>query len=261
LNPEERHKTLSVPDTAQPTFEFSKVTFCVPSLAAWQGFAVLRPKAVWLAGFIMCLGWSTASPASLTWLESKTDAVSAAKSQGKLVLLLAGREDTCGNCRYMLNTVCESLSPPVKELIQDRYVPWYCDMDTNADWQPYALGLGTFTLPLICCIDPNTTNQYLDRTTGTQTAQDFYDRLLAAARTNGPRIQVSLTHGLVSLMITNLTVGITNRVERSFDPSDPGGWSVVSTFVSPATATNWTEVYDPGCPKAFYRISSVVSGK
>ena len=160
--------TLSVPDTAQQAFEFPKVTFCVPNLAAWLGFAVWRPKAVWLAWFIMCLGLSSASPASLTWLESKTDALSAAKNQGKLVLLLAGKP-TCSHCQYMLTNVCESLSPPVKELIQDRYVPWYCDLDTNADWQPYASGLGTFSLPLICCIDPNTTNQYLDRTTGVPT--------------------------------------------------------------------------------------------
>ena len=252
--------TLSVPDTAQPTIEFPKLTFCVPSLAAWPGFAVLQPKAVWLAGFIMCLGLSTASPASLTWLESKADAMSAAQSQGKLVLLLAGR-DSFPHCQNMLTNVCESLSPPVEALIQDRYVPWYSEVDTNADWQPYASGLGTFTLPLICCIDPNTPNQYLDRTTGDQTAQDFYDRLLADALANGPSIQLSLTQGMVSLMITNLTVGITNRVERSFDLSDPGGWSVVSTFVSSASATNWTAVYDPGCPKAFYRISSVVSGE
>jgi hypothetical protein len=216
-------------------------------------------KAVWLAWFIICLGLSTASPASLTWLESKSDAVSAAKSQGKLVLLLAGRH-TCGNCQYMLNTVCESLSPPVKALIQDRYVPWYCDVDSQAEWHPYASGLGSFTLPLICCINPNATNPYLDRTTATQTAQNFYDRLLAAVRINGPSIQVSLAHGLASLMITNLTVGITNRVERSFDLSDRGGWTIVSTFVSPATATNWTEICDGGCPQAFYRVSSVVSG-
>ena len=109
--------TLSLPDTAQQTFEFPKLTFCVPSLAAWHGFAVLRPKAVWLAWFIMCLGLSTASPASLTWLKSKTDAMSAAKSQGKLVLLLAGR-DTCSHCQYMLTNVCESLSPPIEALIQ-----------------------------------------------------------------------------------------------------------------------------------------------
>ena len=252
--------TLSVPDTAQRTFEFPRLTFCVPSLAAWVGLAVLRSKAVWLAGFIMCLGWSAASAATLTWLESKSDAMSAAKSQGKLVLLLAGR-DTCGNCQYMLNTVCESLTPPVESLIQDRYVPWYSDVDSNADWQPYASGLGSFTLPLICCIDPNTTNQYLDRTTSAQTAQVFYDRLLAAARTNGPSIQVSLTQGMANFMITNLTVGITNRVERSFDLNGPGGWSVVSTFVSSSTATNWSAVHDPGCPKACYRVSSVVSGK
>jgi hypothetical protein len=252
--------TLSVPGTAQPTFMSPKVTFCVPSLAAWHGFAMLRPKAVWVAGFIMCLGSSTANAATLTWLQSKTDAMSAAKSQGKLVLLLAGR-DTCSHCQYMLTNVCESLSPPIEALIQDRYVPWHCDVDSNADWQPYASGLGSFTLPLICCIDPNATNQYLDRTTNIQMAQDFYDRLLADAMANGPSIQVSLTHGMVSLMITNLTVGITNRVERSFDPSDPGGWSVVSTFASSVTATNWSAVYDPGCPKAFYRVSSVVPGE
>jgi hypothetical protein len=208
----------------------------------------------------MCLGLSAASPASLTWLASKADAMSAAKSQGKLVLLLAGRS-SCGTCQYMRNTVCESLSPPVKELIQERYVPWYCDVDSQAEWLPYASGLGVFSLPLICLIDPNTTNQYLDRTTGTQTAQVFYDRLLVAARSNQPSIQVSLTQGMASFMITKLTVGITNCVERSFDLSDRGGWSAVSTFVSSATATNWTEVYDRDRPKAFYRVSSIMPGQ
>lgn len=248
-----------MPDTVQPTFEFPKVSFCVPSVTPRHGFAALQSKAVRLTWFTVCLGLSAASPASLTWSESKTDAVATAKSQGKLVLLLAGR-DACGNCRYMHNTVCESLSPPIKQLLQDRYVPWYCDVDSSTEWQPYASGLGSFTLPLICCIDPHTTNQYLDRTTSAQSAQGFYDRLLAAARANGPSIQVSLNHGMVSLLITNLSVGITHHVERSFDLSDPAGWTVLSTFVSSATATNWTGLLEPGCPQAFYRVSDVVSG-
>src|SRR4030042_655329 len=126
----------------------------------------------------LCIGRGNAS-AELVWQTSKETAVSMAKDQGKYILLFGGRE-TCPNCRYMINTVFESTSPPIKDLIERDYIPWYCDvdnLDTRMEWEIYASGLGNFTLPLICIIDPNDSDTYLDRTTGFQNAQVFYSRL------------------------------------------------------------------------------------
>ena len=124
----------------------------------------------------LCIGRGIAS-AELVWQTSKETAVSMAKDQGKYILLFGGRE-TCPNCRYMINTVFESTSPPIKDLIEQSYIPWYCDVDNSAEWYDYASGLGSFTLPLICIIDPNDSDTYLDRTTDIQDTQVFYSRLL-----------------------------------------------------------------------------------
>ena len=51
-------------------------------------------------------------------------------------------------------------------------------MDSSTEWYDYASGLGNFTLPLICIIDPNDSDTYLDRTTDVQDSQVFYSRLL-----------------------------------------------------------------------------------
>jgi|GEM_PF-2374289 len=119
---------------------------------------------------------SSVFAANLVWQTSKATAVSLAKSQGKKVLFFAGRE-TCGNCQYMKYTACESVSPPIKNLIEQYFVPWFCDVDNSTEWYPYASGLGTFGIPLICVIDPNDSDNYLDRTTGIQDLQVFYSRL------------------------------------------------------------------------------------
>ena len=74
-------------------------------------------------------------------------------------------------------TVCEQTSPPIKSFIEQNYIPWYCDVDNSAEWYTYASGLGSITLPLTCIIDPSDSNNYLDRTTGVQYADDFYARL------------------------------------------------------------------------------------
>jgi hypothetical protein len=124
----------------------------------------------------LCSGSGIAS-ADLVWQTSKETAVSIAKAEGKYILLLGGRE-TCPNCQYMINTVFESTSPPIKDLIEQSYIPWYCDVDNSTEWQDYASGLGGFTLPLICIIDPNESDTYLDRTTDVQDTQVFYSRLL-----------------------------------------------------------------------------------
>ncbi len=74
-------------------------------------------------------------------------------------------------------TVCESTTPPIKELIKENYIPWYCDVDASTEWYTYGSGLGSFSLPLIAVIDPITPNTFLNRTTGFQSSADFYSRL------------------------------------------------------------------------------------
>ncbi len=123
------------------------------------------------------IGTSNTFAADLTWQNSKATAISMAISQDKKILLFGGRE-TCGNCQYMKYTVCESIEPPIKALIEQYYIPWFCDFDSTTEWYPYASGLGSFAIPLICVIDPATGNPYEDRTTGIQDIQEFYSRLL-----------------------------------------------------------------------------------
>jgi hypothetical protein len=126
--------------------------------------------------FLLC-GISSVSADDLVWRTSKEVAVSTARSQGKYILLLAGRE-ICGNCNYMRYTVCESVSPAVRDLIEESFVPWFCDVDASTEWGIYSYGLGNFTLPLICVIDPNDPDKYLDRTTAIQGVEEFHTRLL-----------------------------------------------------------------------------------
>jgi hypothetical protein len=131
----------------------------------------------------LCSGIGMAS-AELVWQTSKETAVSMARDQGKDILLLAGRIkllgglQDCPNCEYMIKTVFESTSPPIKALIEEEYILWYSDWDTSRESRVYASGLGeTFTLPLICIIDPNDSDTYVDRTTNVQDTQVFYLRL------------------------------------------------------------------------------------
>ena len=128
---------------------------------------------------LLSLGIGT-SAADLVWQNSKADAVSLAKAQGKKILLLAGRE-SCGNCQYMKNTVCESETPAIRSLIEQYFILWFCPIDTSKEWYGYASGLGSFSLPMICVIDPNDSGRYLDRTTGIQDSPVFYSRLMQYA--------------------------------------------------------------------------------
>lgn len=112
----------------------------------------------------------------LTWHTSKADAVAIAKQEGKDILLLAGRE-SCGYTSYMRNTVCETTSPPIRCLIEQNFVPWFSDVDAKTEHYSYSSGLGSYTLPLICIIDPDDPDNFVDRTTGTQTSDEFYARL------------------------------------------------------------------------------------
>ncbi len=113
--------------------------------------------------------------ASLIWQKSESDAISLATKQGKLILLIAGREG-CGNCKVMKETVCESASPAVKSLIEKHFILWYCDIDSCFEWYAYNTGLKKLTLPMICCIDPLELRN-LDRSVGLQSPEEFYSRL------------------------------------------------------------------------------------
>lgn len=118
--------------------------------------------------------------APLVWQTSKSAAIETAKREGKKIVLVAGR-DTCGNCAYMRNTVFESISPPIRCLLEQQFVLWYCNVDASTEYYAYSGGLGGFTLPLISVIDPDNPDVYLDRTTSIQTPDEFYSRLRAIA--------------------------------------------------------------------------------
>ena len=77
-------------------------------------------------------------------------------------------------------TVCETNSPPILQTIEQHYVPWYCNIDNSTEWRAYASGLSSFTLPLIAVIDPASPSTYVNRTTGVQSANAFFDRLRIA---------------------------------------------------------------------------------
>jgi hypothetical protein len=137
-------------------------------------------RRVCLFGWLICaLLLARAGQAqSLAWSSSLQDARASAIGQGKLILLLGGRP-TCPNCNYMENVVCEAAG--VRPVIDEIYVPWFANVDLDTDYQAYASGLGSYTLPLICMIDPKTTNAWLLRLTGPYAAGAFEGYLRQAA--------------------------------------------------------------------------------
>lgn len=177
--------------------------------------------------YLFC-GISIASADNLVWQTSKNTAVSIAKSEGKYILLLAGRE-ICSHCQYMRYTACESISPPIKDLIEHSFVPWFCDVDNSTEWHVYASDLGSFYLPLICVINPNDQDNYLDRTTGIQNLQTFYDRLLQYpaldSDDNQPRTTVAgtVTYNetpVTAMVLANGKYMFTGGGEGRFDLTD-----------------------------------------
>ena len=131
-------------------------------------------------GCLMLL--TTAQAAPIVWKTTRAQAVAAAQASGKLILLMAGRE-SCGHCQQMKYTVCEL--PSIRPIIDAHYVGWFCVVDTSTEWLSYATGLGGFTTPLMCVIDPNDPLHYLDRSTSSQTESVFKTRLLSHVSTPG----------------------------------------------------------------------------
>ena len=149
-------------------------------MITWQKAILNRVNAGFVSLIIFpCIFFSAAITygAPLNWCNSKAKALSIAQREGKIILLIAGR-DICSKTNHMRN-ICET-DIPVQTLIEQHFVPWYCDSDSSKEWYVYAQGLsGSFDLPLICCINPSSSSKFLDRSTGKQTATDFLDRLQA----------------------------------------------------------------------------------
>jgi hypothetical protein len=292
----------------------------------------------------------------LLWSNSLAAARASAKSQGKLILLLAGHPD-CGTCDYMETVVCESAT--VRPIIDEIYVPWYANIDFYQDFLPYEAGMSSqYDLPLLCMIDPKTTNAWLLRVDGGYSATAFASVLRQAAslcppqptnlvdrqvirdghfevaghlwsqtqpanvyyrvnvgtgtlnpftaatgttnwtagltpylvagvsnrytldiyarfnngstsRTNSlvfdynpaavpptPRIgSITVNNRVATLALTNLTAGVTNRLERSLDLRLTNGWITVTNFVSPGSTHGFSEPLSDSWRNAFYRIS------
>lgn len=326
--------------------------------ASWiAAFADLRPAAlITLLTCTMLLALPGRSQ-SLVWSNTLADARTAALRDGKMILLVAGRPD-CGSCDFMELTVCESAT--VRPIIDEVYVPWYSNIDFYQDFMPYESGLDQgYTLPLICMIDPRTTNAWLRRLEGPFTVNSFASHLRTAATLYPPQpanlaagqvlhdskylvvghiwtnpqpstvfyrvnagtstanpftaasgttdwtaplapyivagtpaqytfevyarfgngtnsgtnrvvfsysravtpvaaliSAVQVSNGVVSLTLTNLTVGATHIVERSLDIGQADGWSPLTNFVASQSTAAFSEPLDDSSARVFYRVSS-----
>jgi hypothetical protein len=195
----------------------------------------------------------------LTWIDSQDQALMMATNQGKMVLMLAGRPG-CAECDYMHDTVCESVTPPVQALIQERYVPWYCNMDNSNEWTPYGADLASFTLPMICIINPTNAAVYVDRSFNVQLAKTFYSRLLNQAgfqMTNAHINSIYVSNGVARIEMNQLTFGATNYLERSFDIQQFAPWESTTNFVSLAPTNILEDPVPSGMGRVFYRIKTV----
>ena len=87
----------------------------------------------------------------LTWYTSKTEAFDLAAADGKMVLMVAGR-DTCANTNYFRNTVCETAD--IKAILLADYILWYTIVDDpTSDFYMYTQGMDGY-LPFVAIIAP-----------------------------------------------------------------------------------------------------------
>ena len=113
----------------------------------------------------------------LTWTTDRDEAISAAISQHKQVLAVVGHPDGDGTTN-MLQSVFQWYWPKVRPLLEADFEVWLCDVDASDQWHPLAVGMGTFDLPLICVVDPQSPEAALARLTGSQSPTDFLAWLL-----------------------------------------------------------------------------------
>ncbi len=98
-------------------------------------------------------------------------------------------------------TVCESTTPPVKALLQQHFILWYCDVNSSHEHRPYASGLSSYTLPLVCVISMADSDNYLDRTTSRRYANVFYDRLKSHIGDIDHSVSITLKDVILTLQV------------------------------------------------------------
>ena len=130
----------------------------------------------------------TQSPAK--WYTDKDEAFEAAQALGKRVFMVCGR-DSCPNTTYVRLTACES--DVAKPILSSEYVLWYCDCDKQEpDYCDYTDGLGSYTLPLICIVNPESRNKYVGRRTGFTTADELAEFLTSHSEGTLPSMPPSV---------------------------------------------------------------------
>ena len=98
------------------------------------------------------------------------EAEAAARLADRRILLVMGREE-CWNTQSTLFSSVPSST--VRPLLDAGYVIWYSNCDRQTDAYRYSMGLGSYTLPLVCIIDPLHMSTYVARVTGYQGADDL----------------------------------------------------------------------------------------
>ena len=138
------------------------------------------------------LAWVCAAQ-SLTAEPTETKAIARAKTEGKLILAVFGRTH-CPDCTAM-EAILRKTNPPLDQWLRASCVSWHANIDESTEWQRYASGLGPFSLPLMCLVDPAKPGVALARWTGLISAKTFLHHLQGQ------------TEKCLPLVITNLPPG------------------------------------------------------
>ncbi len=198
----------------------------------------------------------SAQAQSLTWHTTKAEAFQAAAATGQRVLLVVGTEG-CDPCQYTKN-LCAS--PNLYPLVSSEYATWYVDYTLSNEYREYWQS-GSYSLPLISFIDPNTpTNtafpsNFLFRTFGTPVLNTFSNQLYRyASFTNAVVEPGGLSQGKPRVNISRLTYGAAVTIERSTALAQSNTvWHPIESFINAAGKTH-TFVDTNAPPMASYRV-------
>lgn len=147
----------------------------------------------WLIGVALMLQAWLCAAQPLTYEVCEADAIARAHAEGKMILTDFGRAG-CSECVAM-QLYFEKTNPPLRQWLQASCVLWSADVDESDEWRPYASGLGTFLLPLMCFVDPARPGTYTTRKTGLISANTFLYYVQSQALKNLPLVVTNLPGG------------------------------------------------------------------
>lgn len=217
----------------------NKITIAHPNAAYRIQPLILKITAY----FMLTLLVPAASGARGAWTLNRAEAFTSARAQGKMVFLLGGRP-SCNNCTYIRETVVNATNPPLNQMMEECFVAWYCNCDANTNEQePYEAGLGGYSLPLMCWIDPDIRlGAYLDRRTGPLDDPVMLLLMRKAIRKVAPKAQNSIDRQIVvdpsfavhGRLFTNLLA------TQVFYQINDAPWAEALTQGPSACKTNWS---------------------